>query len=113
MLASGTGKALTKAGGDLAGSSHLGLCVRPRLGKIPARWLPPKPARSSAGSNTRSTPRISPRSCCRRNLEAKVIGLANADGDTTNAIKRAAEFGIVAGGQKLAALLLFVNDVHS
>ena len=45
--------------------------------------------------------------------KAKVIGLANAGGDTTNAIKQAAEFGIVAGGQKLAALLLFINDVHS
>ncbi|MGH6645028.1 MAG: ABC transporter substrate-binding protein, partial [Bradyrhizobium sp.] len=45
--------------------------------------------------------------------KAKVIGFANAGGDTTNSIKQAAEFGIVAGGQKLAALLLFVNDVHS
>src|SRR6201996_1629410 len=45
--------------------------------------------------------------------KAKVIGLANAGGDTTNSIKQAAEFGIVKGGQKLAALLLFVNDVHS
>src|SRR3989440_3840361 len=45
--------------------------------------------------------------------KAKVIGLANAGGDTTNAIKQAAEFGIVEGGQKLAALLLFINDVHS
>src|SRR5450756_2963632 len=45
--------------------------------------------------------------------KAKVVGLANAGGDTTNAIKQAAEFGIVAGGQKLAALLLFINDVHS
>ena len=45
--------------------------------------------------------------------KAKVIGLANAGGDTTNSIKQAAEFGIVAGGQKLAALLLFINDVHS
>ena len=44
---------------------------------------------------------------------AKVIGLANAGGDTTNAIKQASEFGIVQGGQKLAALLLFVNDVHA
>jgi branched-chain amino acid transport system substrate-binding protein len=42
-----------------------------------------------------------------------VIGLANAGGDTDNAIKQASEFGIVAGGQKLAALLLFINDVHS
>jgi branched-chain amino acid transport system substrate-binding protein len=45
--------------------------------------------------------------------KAKVIGLANAGGDTTNAIKQASEFGIVAGGQKLAALLLFITDVHS
>jgi branched-chain amino acid transport system substrate-binding protein len=45
--------------------------------------------------------------------KAKVIGLANAGGDTDNAIKQASEFGIVAGGQKLAALLLFITDVHS
>ncbi|RJF78963.1 ABC transporter substrate-binding protein [Rhodopseudomonas palustris] len=45
--------------------------------------------------------------------KAKVVGLANAGGDTTNSIKQAAEFGITSGGQKLAALLLFVNDVHS
>ena len=45
--------------------------------------------------------------------KAKVIGLANAGGDTTNAIKQASEFGITTGGQKLAALLLFVNDVHA
>jgi branched-chain amino acid transport system substrate-binding protein len=45
--------------------------------------------------------------------KAKVIGLANAGSDTTNSIKQAAEFGITAGGQKLAALLLFITDVHS
>ncbi len=45
--------------------------------------------------------------------KAKVIGLANAGGDTTNAIKQAAEFGIVKGGQNLAGLLVFVTDVHS
>ena len=44
---------------------------------------------------------------------AKIIGLANAGGDTTNSIKQAAEFGIVSGGQKLAGLLLFLTDVHS
>ncbi|MGC2774392.1 MAG: ABC transporter substrate-binding protein [Bradyrhizobium sp.] len=44
---------------------------------------------------------------------AKVIGLANAGGDTTNTIKQAAEFGINKGGQKLAALLLFLTDVKS
>jgi branched-chain amino acid transport system substrate-binding protein len=45
--------------------------------------------------------------------KAKIIGLANAGGDTTNSIKQAAEFGIVKGGQNLAGLLVFVTDVHS
>ncbi len=44
--------------------------------------------------------------------KAKIIGLANAGGDTTNAIKQAAEFGIVKGGQNLAGLLVFLTDVH-
>ena len=45
--------------------------------------------------------------------KAKIIGLANAGGDTTNSIKQAAEFGIVKGGQNLAGLLVFLTDVHS
>jgi branched-chain amino acid transport system substrate-binding protein len=45
--------------------------------------------------------------------KAKVIGLANAGADTQNSIKQAAEFGIVRGGQKLAGLLVFINDVNS
>jgi len=45
--------------------------------------------------------------------KAKVIGLANAGGDTTNSIKQAAEFGIVKGGQQLAGLLVFLTDVHA
>ena len=45
--------------------------------------------------------------------KAKVIGLANAGGDTINSIKQASEFGIVAGGQKLAGLLVFLSDIHS
>ena len=44
---------------------------------------------------------------------AKVIGMANAGGDTINTIKQAAEFGIVRGGQKLAGLLVFLTDVHA
>jgi branched-chain amino acid transport system substrate-binding protein len=43
---------------------------------------------------------------------AKVVGLANAGLDTANAIKGAAEFGIVAGGQRLAALLFTLAEVH-
>src|SRR6266480_149525 len=45
--------------------------------------------------------------------KAKIIGLANAGGDTTNAIKQAAEFGIVKGGQNLAGLLVFLTDIHA
>ncbi|HUK59405.1 MAG TPA: ABC transporter substrate-binding protein, partial [Stellaceae bacterium] len=45
--------------------------------------------------------------------KAKIIGLANAGGDTDNSIKQAAEFGIVKGGQKLAGLLVFISDVNS
>jgi branched-chain amino acid transport system substrate-binding protein len=44
--------------------------------------------------------------------KTQVIGLANAGGDTINAVKQAAEFGIQQGGQKLVAFLLFINDVH-
>jgi branched-chain amino acid transport system substrate-binding protein len=45
--------------------------------------------------------------------KAKIIGLANAGGDTINSIKQGAEFGIVEGGQKFAALLMFITDVNS
>jgi branched-chain amino acid transport system substrate-binding protein len=45
--------------------------------------------------------------------KAKVIGLANAGGDTINAIKQAAEFGILKGGQRVAPLLAFVTDIDS
>ncbi len=45
--------------------------------------------------------------------KAKVIGLANAGGDTINTIKQAAEFGIMKGGQKLSPLLAFVTDIDS
>ncbi|WP_408636303.1 ABC transporter substrate-binding protein [Pelagibacterium flavum] len=44
---------------------------------------------------------------------AEVIGLANAGGDTINAIKQASEFGITQSGQSLAALLMFITDVHA
>jgi branched-chain amino acid transport system substrate-binding protein len=45
--------------------------------------------------------------------KAKVIGLANAGADTSNSIKQAGEFGIARGGQKLAGLLVFINDVNA
>ena len=114
MLANGTGKALTKAGGDtwffLTADYAFGAAlerdttavVTANGGKVLGGVK--HPLNSSDFSSFLLQAQSS---------KAKIIGLANAGGDTTNAIKQAAEFGIVAGGQKLAALLLFVNDVHS
>src|SRR5213083_544617 len=48
-----------------------------------------------------------------QNSKAQVIGLANAGGDTINAVKQAAEFGIVGKGQNLAGMLVFITDVHA
>ncbi|MBR0840392.1 ABC transporter substrate-binding protein [Bradyrhizobium liaoningense] len=45
--------------------------------------------------------------------KAQVIGLANAGADAINSIKAASEFGITAGGQKLAGLLVLITDIHS
>ena len=45
--------------------------------------------------------------------KSKVVGLANAGGDTITSIKQAAEFGIVQGGQRLAGMLVMITDVHS
>jgi branched-chain amino acid transport system substrate-binding protein len=44
---------------------------------------------------------------------AKIIGLANASGDTINSLKQAAEFGVVQAGQRLAGLVVFITDIHS
>ena len=114
MLATGTGKALTKAGGDtwffLTADYAFGAAlerdttavVTANGGKVLGGVK--HPINSSDFSSFLLQAQAS---------KAKVVGLANAGGDTTNAIKQASEFGIVAGGQKLAALLLFINDVHS
>ncbi len=45
--------------------------------------------------------------------KAKVIGMANGGGDTINLIKQAGEFGITAGGQSLAGIVMFISDIHS
>ena len=48
-----------------------------------------------------------------QNSKAEIIGLANGGTDTINAIRTAGEFGIVAGGQKLVGLIVFINDIHA
>jgi branched-chain amino acid transport system substrate-binding protein len=114
MLANGTGKALTKAGGNswffLTSDYAFGhalerdttAVVTANGGKVLGGVK--HPINTSDFSSFLLQAQAS---------KAKVVGLANAGGDTTNAIKQASEFGIVSGGQKLAALLLFITDVHS
>ncbi|MGY8678018.1 ABC transporter substrate-binding protein [Bradyrhizobium sp. UFLA05-153] len=114
MLANGTGKALTKAGGDswffLTADYAFGHALERDTSSVvianggKVLGSVKHPLNSSDFSSFLLQAQSS---------KAKIIGLANAGGDTTNAIKQASEFGIVAGGQKLAALLLFINDVHS
>ncbi len=45
--------------------------------------------------------------------KADIIALANSGGDTINSLKQAQEFGVTAGGQKMAGLLVFLSDVHA
>jgi len=45
--------------------------------------------------------------------KAKIVGLANGGADTINAIKQASEFGIIAGGQNLAGIVMFISDINS
>ena len=61
----------------------------------------------------RNTQDLSPYLLEAQSSGAKVIGLANAGGDAINAIKQAAEFSMVEGGQKLAGLLVFITDVDA
>jgi branched-chain amino acid transport system substrate-binding protein len=114
MLANGTGKALTKAGGDswffLTADYAFGAALERDTGAV---------VKANGGKvlggvkHPLNTSDFSSFLLQAQSSKAKVIGLANAGGDTTNAIKQASEFGIVQGGQKLAALLLFINDVHA
>ena len=114
MLANGTGTAMTKAGGDswffLTADYAFGhalerdtsAAVVKAGGKVLGAVRTPFPATDFSSFLLQA-----------QQSKAKVIGLANAGGDTINSIKQAAEFGIVKGGQKLAGLLMFLTDVHS
>jgi branched-chain amino acid transport system substrate-binding protein len=114
MLAHGTGKALTKAGG----TSWFFLTADYAFGHALERDTSAVVTANGGkvlgdAKHPINTSDFSSFLLQAQSSKAKVIGLANAGGDTDNAIKQASEFGIVAGGQKLAALLLFINDVHS
>ena len=114
MLANSTGQALVKAGGDtwffLTADYAFGAALERDTTAVVVKsggkvlGTVKHPLNSSDFSSFLLQAQAS---------KAKIVGMANAGGDTTNTIKQAAEFGIVAGGQKLAGLLLFITDVHS
>jgi branched-chain amino acid transport system substrate-binding protein len=114
MLANSTGQALVKAGGDtwyfLTADYAFGHALERDTTAVVVKsggkviGTVKHPLNSSDFSSFLLQAQAS---------KAKIIGMANAGGDTTNTIKQASEFGIVAGGQKLAGLLLFITDVHS
>ncbi|MCP3368943.1 ABC transporter substrate-binding protein [Bradyrhizobium cajani] len=114
MLANGTGKALTKAGGDSWFFLTADYAFGHALERDTSSVVTATGGKVLGGvKHPLNTADFSSFLLQAQSSKAKIIGLANAGGDTTNAIKQAAEFGIVQGGQKLAALLLFINDVHS
>ena len=114
MLANGTGKAMVKTGGDtwffLTADYAFGHAlerdtaevVEKNGGKVVGK------VRHPLNTNDFSSFLLQAQTS-----KAKVIGLANAGGDTINSIKAGAEFGIVKGGQKFAGLLVFSSDVNA
>ncbi|HJT62889.1 MAG TPA: ABC transporter substrate-binding protein [Burkholderiales bacterium] len=113
MLANGTGSAIVKTGGDtwffLTADYAFGHAlerdtsevVKKNGGKV-----------LGAVRHPLNTQDFSSFLLQAQSSKAKIIGLANAGGDTINSIKQAAEFGIVKAGQNLAGLLVFITDVH-
>ena len=114
MLAKSTGGALVKAGGDSwffvtadyafghALERDTGDFVKAAGGRILGATRHPFPSSDFSSFLVQA-----------QASRAKVIGFANAGGDTINCIKQAAEFGITRRGTKLAALLMFLTDVHA
>jgi branched-chain amino acid transport system substrate-binding protein len=115
MLARSTGGAMVKAGGDSwffvtadyafghALERDTANFVRQQGGKVLGQVRTPFPGTSDFSSFLLQA----------QASRAKVIGLANAGGDTISTIKQAAEFGVTRRGVKLAALLMFISDVHA
>jgi branched-chain amino acid transport system substrate-binding protein len=114
MLANGTGTAMTKAGGDTWFFITADYAFGQALERDTAAAVV-KAGGKVVGSvrHPLNTADFSSYLLQAQASGAKVIGLANAGGDTSNSIKQAAEFGITSGGQKLAGLLLFITDIHA
>ena len=113
-LANGTGKSVVKAGGDswffLTADYAFGHALERDVSNV---------VKANGGQvlgvvrHPLNTPDFSSFLLQGQGSKAKIIGLANAGGDTINSIKQSTEFGLVKGGQKLAGLLVFVSDVHA
>ncbi len=114
MLANGTGGAIVKTGGDtwffLTADYAFGLALERDTEAVVLKNGGKVLGKVRAPLNTQD---FSSFLLQAQASKAKIIGLANAGGDTTNSIKQAAEFGIVKGGQNLAGLLVFLTDIHA
>jgi branched-chain amino acid transport system substrate-binding protein len=114
MLAHTTGQALVKAGGDSWFFLTADYAFGAALERDTTAVITANGGKVVGGvKHPLNTSDFSSFLLQAQSSKAKIIGLANAGGDTTNTIKQAAEFGIVKGGQKLAALLLFLTDVKA
>lgn len=114
MLAHTTGQALVKAGGDTWFFLTADYAFGAALERDTTAVVTANGGKVIGGvKHPLNTPDFSSFLLQAQSSKAKIIGLANAGGDTTNTIKQAAEFGIGKGGQKLAALLLFLTDVKA
>jgi len=114
MLANSTGQALVKAGGDTWFFLTADYAFGAALERDTTAVVTKAGGKVIGGvKHPLNTADFSSFLLQAQASKAKIIGMANAGGDTTNTIKQASEFGIVAGGQKLAGLLLFITDVHS
>jgi branched-chain amino acid transport system substrate-binding protein len=112
-LANGTGRSIVEGGGDtwffltvdfafgIGLEQQVGDVVRANKGRVVGA------ARHPLGTTDFSSYVLQAQAS-----RAKIIGLASTGNDTINAIKAANEFGVTKN-QKLAALLLWINDVHA
>jgi len=113
MLANGTGKAIVKTGGDTWFFITADYAFGHALERDTTNAVKAAGGKVLGGVKVPlNTQDFSSFLLQAQASKAKIIGLANAGGDTINSIKQASEFGIVKGGQNLAGLLVFITDIH-
>jgi branched-chain amino acid transport system substrate-binding protein len=114
MLANGTGKALVKTGGDSWFFITADYAFGHALERDTTAVVQANGGKVLGSVNVPlNTSDFSSYLLQAQTSKAKIIGLANAGGDTINSIKQGSEFGITAGGQHFAGLLVFISDVNS